>query len=158
MNFMSITESTYQHRFSNEKHDVVCYNVGIFVTEQKEKENWNKLFLEFLNEITKLQWINHGGNGECLKGTFNFRFAEISVPNQGITLTYENSNLVKGSTIANGVGINKNYFHLALLKRMYDSGWELKDFAELPERHWTFQKAVSITSTKKIKLEEYQKE
>ena len=159
MDFISITESTYKHKFSDGMHDVVCYEVSIFETEQKKRRNWKKIFVGFLSEITALPWKeDHGKKGLCSSDTFNFKFVETKLPKKGKILAYENLSLVKGSSIAGGIGINKNSFYLALLKRLYDYGWELKHFSELPERHWTFQKAVSIASTKKRKLEECQKE
>ena len=157
MDFMSITESTYEYTHLFKRYDVVCYNVGIYETNQeRKKEDWENFFLNFLQEITKDRWIDRRNNGYCLKETFNFKFTEADLPTTEIenTPAQENPELVKGSRIANGDGgINKNNFHLALLKRMSDLGWELKDFAELPERHWTFQTVASITSSAKRKLE-----
>ena len=160
MDFLSITESTYsENKHKNDwQKNYLSYDVDIFETNQENEDKnsfleksqalWEKRFEELLKNFgcswTKLN------RGNCLIGTLKLGFA-INTQDTKLSVNYQDAHL----GLVKGTNINKNNFHLALLTTMYERGWELKHFTELPERHWTFQREVSTKSTgKRIKSEE----
>ena len=160
MDFLSITESTYSEINQKNKcqKNYLSYDVDVFETNQENEDKnsfleksqalWEKRFEELLKKFrfgwTKLK------RGNCLIGTLKFGFA-IETQDAKLSVNYQDDLL----DLVKGTNINKNNFHLALLTTMYELGWELKHFTELPERHWTFQREVSTKSAgKRIKSEE----